>query len=272
MDNRIATLLRLPFLVVALALALAGCAAPSNRAAPTRFVFDRDTFAFANETYWVYRPDPATGRMTHENRVPPPEFAHRCFVVARAAKEFHLHARFEPAAPSVSSEEYRRLVRRVVGRSARRASPDADRVVIPGYPDLRSFSAAHPDVVRGELGGAWQSYTQRGHWRMVFPFSPSHQQREAELLAARFQAPEPAGPAVVHVVRFPALTINHALVVYGAESSPDRLTFAVYDPNEPQFPLTLVFDRHTRRFEYPPTPYFVGGRVDIYEVYRSWSY
>ena len=52
----------------------------------------------------------------------------------------------------------------------------------------------------------------------------------------------------------------------------EAVVVEVYDPNEPGQPLTLVFDRATGRFTLPATPYFVGGRVDVYEVYRSWLY
>ena len=263
-------------LVLLLALTSAGCSstrpATSTPTSKRGFDFARDTFAFPNETYWVYRPEPGTDRMMHENRVPPPEYAHRCFVVARSAKQFHLHARFVPDAPLVSDAEYRRRIRRVVDRSACRESAEEKRVEFPGYANLRAFSDAHGDLLRDEMGGAWQSYTQRGHWRMVFPFGPSHQQRQAEALARRFAGDSVAEPVVIHVVRFPALTINHALVMFGAQETPGEIRFDVYDPNEPGQPLTLVFDRATRRFTLPATPYFVGGRVDVYEVYRSWMY
>lgn len=266
--------LRPPFLGLLAALAFlvlagAGCASRKPIPAPRAFDFQRDTFAFPNQTFWVYRRDPETGRMTHEDRVPRPTFAHRCFVVVRAAREFQLHARFDPDAPRATPGEYRRLVRRIVGRSSRRASAEEDRVVIPGFADLRSFSAAFPEPIQDRMGGPWQSYVQRGHWRMVFSFGPDHQEREANLLAAHLSGGAPVIPAVLHIVRFPALTINHALLAYAVESTPEEHRFRVYDPNDPAEPLVLTFDRRTRCFDFPATPYFVGGRVDVYEVYRS---
>lgn len=247
-------------------LTFVGCAAPKPEAAVRPFRFEHDTFAFANQTFWVYGEDPLTGRMTHVDREPRPDFAHRCFVLVRAAKEFHGHARFDPTAPVADEAEYRRLVRRVVAKSSRRVSDKARRVVIPGYPDLRSFSAAQEKAVKAEVGGPWQSYVQRGHWRMVFPFRRSHRERIAETLARRAAS---GAPLVVHVVDFPSLAINHALLIYGVEPAPEGYRFVTYDPNEPTRPLDLTYSHATARFEMPRTPYFRGGTIDVYEVYRS---
>lgn len=252
-------------------LLLAGCASPHGRpeVAARPFEFARDTFAFPNETYWVYLPVPGTGRMEHETRQPPPEFAHRCFVLVRAAKQFHRHARFDATAPRATDDLYRKAIREIVRRSPRRTSEAGERVTIPGYADLRTFSGEHEALLKAEVGPSWQSYAQRGHWRMVFPFSRSHQERAAVELARTVAA---GAPAVVHLVRFPALSINHAVLVYAAETRGDRIHFVAYDPNEARAPINLVFDRSRGRFEYPGTPYFRGGQVDVYEVYRSFWY
>lgn len=55
---------------------------------PRRFEFARDSFAFANELVWEYRFDAVTGKTTFSQRVPPPNYAHRCFVLARSARQF----------------------------------------------------------------------------------------------------------------------------------------------------------------------------------------
>lgn len=247
-------------------LGWSGCAHRPQPPTARSFVFGTDTFAFANQTYWTYQEDPATGKMSHEPRVPPPDFAHRCFVVVRAAKEFWLHATFQPDLPRLSPAEYRSRVRTVVARSSRRASPGQSRIVFPGYSHLHQFSTDYCALLQEELGGAWQSYTQRGHWRMLFPFSESHQNRVAENLLATLPS---TGVAVVHVVRFPALSINHAVLVYAAHPEPHAIRFDAYDPNDADQPVSLIFDRATGRFTLPRTPYFIGGRVDAYEVYRS---
>jgi hypothetical protein len=77
---------------------------------------------------------------------------------------------------------------------------------------------------------------------------------------------------VLHLVRFPSLSINHAVLVIGSEETEEKIRFAVYDPYEPTNPVNLEFDRKQQRFSFPRNAYFIGGRVDVYEVYCSWKY
>ncbi len=79
-------------------------------------------------------------------------------------------------------------------------------------------------------------------------------------------------PPVVHVVRFPQLTINHAVVLFAATETTNEIRFATYDPNNPAHPAVLTYDRASRTFNFPANDYFPGGRVDVYEVYRDWRY
>ncbi|MFO1458867.1 MAG: hypothetical protein U1G08_05615 [Verrucomicrobiota bacterium] len=225
-----------------------------------------DTFAFPNDTLWSYARDPVTGRQLHLKRDPPPEYHLRCFVMARSAKQFFHHARFDPALPPLDRESYARCIAEVVGRNPRRMCPDQRRVVIPGFPHLRAFSEAHADLCRAGLGGAWQSYVQRGHWRMILPWTRRGQRAEAERLARSVRAN--LAP-VVHIFTFPALTLNHAVVAYSVSESPEGFQFATYDPNAPNDILDLRFDFSRREFEMPPTLYFIGGHLDAYEVYSG---
>jgi hypothetical protein len=188
----------------------------------------------------------------------------RCFVLVRVVKQFHAHAEFDAGSAPWDEAGNRRLIREVVGRSPRRVSPEGKRVRIPGYGNLAEFSRAWPRLFQEESGWAWRSYLQRGHWRMIFPFTGRGQEREEEALVAGFKyhrAP------VVHVVDFPGLKVNHALLLVGVEEDADRIRFAAYDPNTPGIPVALRFARSTRRFNMDSTPYFVGGPVSVYEVY-----
>ena len=182
-----------------------------------------------------------------------------------------MHAVFLPDQPALPDQETRDRVRSVVRRSSRKPSPDARRIEIPGYAGLHSFSRAHEAILKESLGGAWQSYSQRGHWRMLFPFSNAHQRRTAQHLQERLAQ---GAVAAVHVVRFPELTINHAVLAYAAheDADADVIRFDAYDPNNPGEPISLVYERGTGRFRLPATPYFVGGTVDAYEVYRPGMY
>lgn len=237
---------------------------------PEPFRFDRDTVGFTNETRWIYveRPD---GGMTGHSREEVPEYSLRCFVVARLNRQFFDHARFRPELPPVDDGDLRSRVREVIRRSKRVPSgtgPGA-RVEIPGYRNLRELSRAHGDWLRSDGGGAMESYVQRGHWRMLLPFRGRSQERTAEELAARVAT---GRPRIVHLVRFPQLSINHAVLLHGARRTATGWEFATADPNDPDRDQVLVWDGERREFRWPRVPYFPGGKVHVYEVYRDFWY
>ena len=104
---------------------------------------------------------------------------------------------------------------------------------------------------------------------MVFPFTRRNQERTATKLVEAIQQD---GEAMVHVVRFPRLDLNHAVLLFGFEKRPDTISFLFYDPNNPQESRELVFDREKRQFIFPRTDYFQGGPVNLYRIYSSWCY
>ena len=245
---------------------LSGCATARPGASGRPFDPRRDGFAYANETRWIYGVDPETGRPVHVVRDPVPDHTLRCFPMARAARQFHRHARFEPDLPPVSDRELRRRIDAILDRPDRRAVGDREPVGIPGFADLHDLSVGREALLQGAVGGAWRSYVQRGHWRMVFPFSRRHQRREAERIARRIRSGD---PAVVHLVRFPDLSLNHAVVLHAVEDVGGSRVFLAYDPNLPGRELRLGFDGPAGRFSLPALPYFAGGPVSVYEVYRD---
>src|SRR5262245_21890529 len=130
--------------VAALGLLAAACAAaPTAGASATgraRFDLEHDTYAFANLVR-AERPGWNDG------------FANYCLIIARSASQFYRFARFAPDQPLASPEEYERLVHEVLGHSPWAApAASADRVVIPGYSDLRAFSAAQERVIKAAFG------------------------------------------------------------------------------------------------------------------------
>jgi hypothetical protein len=255
--------------VLLLLLALCGCAelrfGSVSYARPFRF--DEDTFIFANELVWAYSTEP-DGTWAAEARKPEPDYSHQCFVLARSARQFFQHARFDPTQPEPDEDRLRALIRRVAATSPRLRVADDERVVIPGFASLRSFSRAHAPLLQQELGGWVWSYVQRGNWRLVLPFTRRHQADTARRLV---EGLERNLPPIVHLVRFPHITINHAVLVFGYTETEREISFSVYDPNAPEHAVPLSYDKSTRTFELPRNGYFRGGRVDVYEIYhRPW--
>jgi len=251
-----------------LALTLCGCSSTRPANTGRHFDFGKDTFSYANELVWEYHYD-ANGKWVTNKREPRPSYSQHCFVVARCALQFFENARFDAELPVADEATYRRLVRRVVSTDPREALPEAKKIVIPGYSNLRSFSHDEERLLKAECGSGWESYFQRGHWRMIFPFTRSEQERMAAQLMAHLAQNQ---PAVIHVVRFPQLTINHAVILFDSKETADELQFMTYDPNNPKEPVVITYDKNRRTFNLPANNYFPGGRVDVYEVYHRWDY
>src|SRR5689334_14447087 len=158
--------------VVALALVTAACVhAPAQLAARPvatsvpAFSFTDDTFAFANAI------------REHTPRPHPPDlYANYCFVLARGLRQFHKFARFDPTAARVDAQEYTRLVRAVTSREPWDPSlPAAERVVIPGFANLRAFSAAEEGAVKAGLNARFWTLVHWTNWRVTMPLPDGHQ-------------------------------------------------------------------------------------------------
>jgi hypothetical protein len=238
----------------------------SVEAAARSFDFFRDTFAFRNELVWQYLIDEKTGAVATRKNDPPPTYAHHCFVLARAAKQFFSHARFDPHQPQISITAYTEKIRQLSKRHVAKESRADDRIVFPGFNGLRELSAAHESLLKTYLGGAWQSYVNRRHWRMLFPFTRAQIAGEARHLKAQIAK---GRTPVVHVVTFPQLTINHALLIFAVEQTNDGANFITYDPNLPEGPSRLIYSASAGRFELPRNIYWAGGRVNVYETYTG---
>ena len=243
--------------------------ADDSPAALRPFRFPADALAFANQLSWDYELDPISGKMIEQPRVPKPSYTLHCFVVARTARQFFQHARFEPNEPKDTHAVYRHLVRLVLARSPRVRTPDRDRIVIPGYSSLHEFSQDYETLLKAESGGAWQSFLQRGNWRMVFPFSRHHQRLTAQRLV---QALQQDRPPLVHLVCFPALTLNHVVLLFDFKETEQGIEFTAYDPNQPGQSIYLLYERGPGRFCFPKGPYFAGGPVKVYEICRGLCY
>ena len=234
---------------------------------PRRFEFARDNFAFANELLWEYQFGAAAGKTTFYQRKPKPDYALRCFVLTRAARQFLYHARFDAGQKIAGDKIYSGLIQKIISRNPRTPCEPENQIVIPGFAGLREFSAAREKLLKAECGGAWRSYVLRSHWRMLFPISRGHQKLTAENLAAEIK--KNFSP-IIHLVKFPALTINHGMILFDAVEGENEIQFFAYDPNLPAKPARLIFNREKKTFFLPPNTYWPGGELNVIEIFRSW--
>jgi hypothetical protein len=109
----------------------------------------------------------------------------------------------------------------------------------------------------------------RSHQRMILPVSRRHQEKMAEQLARSLPQRR---AVIVHLFRFPQLTINHGIVLYEMAETETGLRFTAYDPNLPGQPTELNFHRADRTFYFPRNHYWAGGQVNVVEVFYNWAY
>lgn len=226
------------------------------------FDLRRDTFVFANETAWQYGVD-ERGTLHISARETPPTYAHRCFVMSRAVLQFWQFARFDPRQPRVSREEYARLIRRISRVPV--WSARTERIVVPGFRDLREFSESMPVLLQEYLGAWLPTYLRPGNYRMAMGHPRSGQAAAARWLE---QSLAEGKLRAIYIARFPHL--NHCLVAYRHERRPNGdVRFWLYDPNYPGQPAWIDYRAAERSFDFQPRWYFPGGRVNVMRTYIS---
>jgi hypothetical protein len=273
-DRYCRTRARLPVLFVSMMISLVGCANPlshslSNPLPRPAFDFDRDTFGYTNENYWIYDLDSDSPGPIVKQKREDVDHGQRCTIMARAARQFWYAARFEPDAPKLADADYHDIVKMVLASNPRIDEPLDPPIIIPGYADLRSLSVEREAVLKEALGGRWIGYFQRGNWRMIFPFSPGQKRATAtELVEDLDRGHLP----LVHVFNYPRIDINHTVLLFGYDATALVISFDLYDPNNAEDSGSLVYDRETSTFSYWRTDYFAGGPTNVYEVYDGFRF
>ncbi len=225
----------------------------------------RDGMAFANETVFGYGVDEA-GRLHMDGKADAPEFSRRCFPVVRAVMQFWKFARFEPAAPRISADEYRKRVRRLFRIHAwLGARPRNLRIAFPGYASLWEFSRGQQRLVQEEIGAWWPTYLRFGNWRMPCPTVRLFQGVTARSVASAIAAD---GPQALYLAKFPS--INHAVIAYASERLPGgAIRFRVYDPNYTGATARLDYNPARNLFDFERRFYWPGGEVRAMRIYIS---
>jgi hypothetical protein len=238
------------------------------RAAEADFCFDRDTYDFANQTVFEYHeghPSLRKGSTVRKDA-----YKRHCFVMCRTAMQFKKFARFDPRGTPLDDTTLAARVRVVTHRGPwTDPRPENQRIVFPGYKDLRELSKARREVMQASIGHGWPSYFRISNMRMVFQQSTTYQKRTHDRLNAALARGE---LFVVFLTTYPKLSINHSVLIYKQKSfspNPGVERYLVYDPNHPESPRELTWSPHTRTFSYQKDWDFVGGFVRVYQVYSK---
>ena len=229
-------------------------AAPAEPVAAADFDFSRDTFAFPNDI---------RARHPHSDTL----YANYCFVLAKAIRQFHLFARFDPAAPRLTRAEYVERVRQIVARPPwREPRPSDDRVVIPGYAGLREFSRAEEASVKDGLGGRFWTWVHWTNWRIARPVTRDHQAHVAQAIIEEVQQ----GRLVqLLVTNWPKPELNHTVVVYGVRATARGVDLTVWDPNDPHEPGVITFDNDAGKFWATHVFDTERGAIRVFRMYYS---
>jgi len=246
---------------------VSGAFAPVRAADNLRF--SRDTFTFANSTVFDYHEGVA--KLRHESGIQKertPRYTRRCFVMCRTVLQFKKFARFDPRGKPLDDEQLAQRIRSLARHAAWQPPlPDAQRVVFPGYKNVRELSHARGWVLQKNIGLGWPTYVRIGNYRMVYKHSLKYQSHMHDELNATLGRGE---LFVAFLSDFPTLHINHAVLVYGRKNSMsangvDR--YNTYDPNHPDGPRELIWLPDKQQFNFEKDEEFVGGFARVYRVY-----
>jgi hypothetical protein len=244
---------------------VAAAFAPSFLSA-SDFRFDRETFAFANAMVFEYREGIIVSRRAGSAKEKEPRYTRRCFVMSRAAVQFHKFARFDPKQPPLDDKALGARIRAIARRPPWHQSlPAEQRIVFPGYANLREMSKARTRVLQQNLGLGWPAYLRVGNARMFFNHAVGYQEKthanlEATLVRGDF--------FIAYLSDYPTLHINHSVLVYAKGSARNGIDhYMVYDPNHPNRPFELKWSPKLRMWNYEKDEEFVGGYTRVYQVY-----
>src|SRR6184192_1629632 len=237
--------------------------------AASDFRFDRDTFAFANQTVFEYHEGHASLRKASATKRD--AYNRHCFVMCRTAAQFKKFARFEPRSTPLDDASLAARIRAVTRQAAwTEPLPENQRIVFPGYKDLKEMSEAHRGLVQLSIGHGWPSYFRISNVRMIFQGGAGYQ----EQTHARLNAALARGELfVAFLTTYPRLSINHSVLVYKRNpvSQNDGIErYLVYDPNHPEAPRELTWSSRDRAFAYQKDWDFIGGSVRVYQIYGKW--
>jgi hypothetical protein len=239
-----------------------------TRAVASEFRFDRDTFAFQNATVLKYKDGLPYLQVKASREDPANRYTRRCFVMSRTAMQFRKFARFDPRGAPLNDLELAARIRAVAHRAPWDESlPENQRIVFPGYANLRQMSKARAHVFQENLGSGFITYFRPSNVRMFFQHSRKYQDTTHANLEVALSR---GGLFVAFLSTYPKLSINHTVLVYARQENPygDELEhYFVYDPNHAEAPRELTWSPRECAFAYQKDIDFIGGFVRVYQSY-----
>src|SRR5260370_29616948 len=106
--------------------------------------------------------------------------------MTRTVMQFRKFARFDPPSAPLDDKQLAAHIRAVSRHFAwQEPLPENERIVFPGYANLRQMSEARAEVVKGNIGSGFITYFRPSNTRMVFQHGRKYQYRtHAKLVAA----------------------------------------------------------------------------------------
>ncbi len=236
------------------------------------FDWQKDTCSFPNETVWRYDKDNLNSDLDQPElarHCKTGKYTHRCFVLSESAVQFFKFARFDDQLPEPDDNTLIHLIHQVRKIPAwKPIRPSQERLIIPGYPDLRTATAERETIFRNHLGTGWATYFRPGNHRIVAPVSRAGQLRVFRSIERSLLKGIPHG---IWLINFPKLDINHATLAIALNRSVTNKAeweIELYDPNFCQSTKTLFFNETQRIFRLQNTFYFIGGKVNVKSLYQ----
>jgi hypothetical protein len=240
-------------------------------AGAAEFRFNRDILAFRNSTVFEYHGGYAYVRETARQEDKEKSYTRRCFVMTRTVVQFHKFARFDPHGTPLNDGALAARIRMVTRRHPwAEALPENERIVFPGYADLRQMSEARGPILQKNIGLGWPTFARFGNMRMFFLRGEKYQEKTHANLNAVL---DHGDLFIGYLSSYPWFTINHAVLVYArkpARSNNGIEHYLVYDPNHPDAPRELKWSPSMRIFNYQKDEEFVGGYTRVYQIYSKW--
>ena len=114
--------------------------------------------------------------------------------------------------------------------------------------------------------GRFWTFVHWTNWRVIAWVTPAHQENVAREIASELRA----GRLVqLLVTNWPKPELNHTVVAFESRDGAATLDFVVWDPNNPDAPGVITFDRRSRHFSATRVYDTEPGVIRVFRMYYS---